>query len=121
VFIKLNLEGVGVSSSTPINSRQKSAEIYSPKQVDNGVNSYQYLSFQSPTRLPLKGKPPLSPNISSISNTSNLSSTASKTDSPAKVQSKSKRYRQLSVGFVLSKEKFIEKVINENNKLGVCN
>lgn len=50
-----------------------------------------------------------------------MSSTGSKTDSPTKVQSKSKRYRQLSVGFVLSKDKFVEKVVNENNKLGVCN
>ena len=122
VFIKLNIDNLKTTQdSSPKNIRKRSVDLSSPKLQDSAYDSIQFSSFQSPPKPGPRRKPPLSPNITSISNTSGPSNTSSKTDSPVKAQRKSAKYRQLSTGFVLTKQKFIEKVQNENNKLGVCN
>ena len=122
VFIKLNIDSSKTSKDiSPMNIRKKSFDLNSPKHIDSSNESIQFSSFQSPLKVAPRGKPPLSPNITNISNISGISSIGSRTESPSKVQNKSAKYRQLSTGFVLSKQKFIEKVQFENNKLGVCN
>jgi hypothetical protein len=122
VFIKLNIDSSKSNQdSSPISVRKRSVDLSSPKQVDSAFESVQFSSFQSPSKPGPRGKPPLSPNICGLSNISGVSSIGSRNDSPQKVQNKSAKFRQLSTGFVLTKQKFIEKVLVENNKLGVCN
>jgi hypothetical protein len=122
VFIKLNIDNIKTNQDiSPVSIRKRSVDLSSPKNLDSSYEPIQFSSFQSPPKGGPRGKPPLSPNITNISNISGISSIGSRTESPAKAQNKSAKYRQLSKGFVLSKQKFIEKVQYENNKLGVCN
>ena len=81
--------------------------------ADNSPGIFEEPQVRSPTRLhtsPVKniprGKPPLSPNVSS------------KLETPPKENLKQKKCRELSKAFVLTKEKFIIKAQNENLKLG---
>ena len=108
VYIRLNIDSLANSvSSTPVNSRKYSADLSSTFN-DETSNEVQANSFQSPIkRIMPRGKPPLSPNL------------YSKFESPQKNPSKNIRCRELSKAFVLSKQKHMLKIQNENLKFGI--
>jgi len=91
----------------------------SPKQAEQILDLGHYSSFQSPIKKNPKGKPPLNRNTNSISDIDGLSSIELKTESPEKVPTRSTKYRQLSVQYILNKAKFVKKVLYESNRLGL--
>ncbi|OMJ92517.1 hypothetical protein SteCoe_4645 [Stentor coeruleus] len=107
VFIKLNVESPQSNiSPTALNSRKLSTD-FTTCFSEESTFSNRPQSFMSPPKPLPKGKPPLSPNITS------------KFESPQKSIAKSLKFRELSKSFVLTRSKFLEKVMSENLKLGV--
>ena len=108
VFIRLNIDSNTTSSvnTTPVNTRKHSVDL-SPVLLEESPTMTKGKVTTSPIRRINRGKPPLSPNVSN------------KLETPPKDNKKSHRCRQLSKSFVLAKDKFIIKVQNEDQKLGL--
>lgn len=105
-------------SCTPVKVRKISSDLNSPKQDEQMLDLGHYSSFQSPVKKFPAGKPPLSRIINSSPDIEGLSSIEIKLESPSKNMIRSMKFRQLSAEYMLSKAKFMQKVVNESKKLG---